>query len=209
MNHEATVFIVDDDEALRESLGSLMKSVDLPYETYASAEAFLESYDPERPGCLILDIRMPGMSGLALQEKLANEGVEMPLIIMSAHGDVEAAVKAMKAGAVDFINKPCKGDVLLDRIRAALELDAKRRRRQAQRADAAARLALLTPREQQVVDLLVAGRLPKQIAFELGLSRKTVDVHRSHIMMKLQAESLVDLLNMVRTANTGPSSADE
>jgi two-component system response regulator FixJ len=197
---EATVFVVDDDQALRESLRRLMQSVALPVETYADAQTFRARYDPSRPGCLILDIRMPGMSGLELQEKLINERIRIPVIIMSAHGDVEKAVRAMKAGAVDFIKKPYKGKVLLERVRQALELDARIRHEEAQRANIAARVASLTPREREVMKLLAAGKSPKQIAFEFGLSRKTVDVHRGHIMLKMQAESLVELAQLVQRA---------
>ncbi|UCG87907.1 MAG: response regulator transcription factor [Gemmatimonadota bacterium] len=195
---EATVFVVDDDDALRKSLRRLMQSVGLPVETYPDAQAFQASYDPSRPGCLILDIRMPGMNGLELQQKLVSESIRIPVIIMSAHGDVEKAVRAMKAGAVDFIKKPYKGKVLLERVRHALKLDAQIRREEAQRADIAARIASLTPREHEVMKLLAAGKSPKQIAFEFGLSRKTVDVHRGHIMLKMQVDSLVELAQLVQ-----------
>jgi FixJ family two-component response regulator len=198
MNTEATVFVVDDDQAMRSSLQRLMESVGLPVKTWASAEAFLEGYDPASPGCLILDIRMPGMTGLELQEKLALDRVRIPAIIISAHGDVEKVVRAMKSGAVDFIKKPYKGKVLLARIREALELDARQRRDEAERADIAAHVARLTPREREVMAHLAAGRSAKQIAFDMGLSRKTVDVHRGHIMMKMQADSLVELARMVQ-----------
>jgi two-component system response regulator FixJ len=203
MMPEATVFVVDDDEALRRSLRRLMESVGLAVQTFPTAEDFLACYDPARPGCLVLDIRMPGMSGLALQDKLNREGIRIPVIIVSGHADVEKAVRAMRTGAVDFMKKPYKGKVLLDRIRQALELDAQTRRAELVRADIAARISRLTPREREVMDLLAAGQSPKQIAFALGLSRKTVDVHRGHIMTKMQAESLVELAQMVRTYQSG------
>ena len=199
MDPEATVYVVDDDKAVRESLQRLMESVGVVVETYPSAQAFLDGYDRARPGCLVLDIRMPGMSGLELQEKLADEGIGLPVIIISAHGNVEKAVRAMKAGAVDFIKKPYKGQLLLERIRQALELDARMRRKEEERAEVGARIARLTPREREVMHLLAAGKRPKQIAFELGLSRKTVDVHRGHIMMKMQVDSLVELARMIQT----------
>ena len=199
MDPEATVHVVDDDKAVRESLQRLMESVGVVVETYPSAQAFLDGYDRARPGCLVLDIRMPGMSGLELQEKLADEGIGLPVIIISAHGNVEKAVRAMKAGAVDFIKKPYKGQLLLERIRQALELDARMRRKEEERAEVGARIARLTPREREVMHLLAAGKRPKQIAFELGLSRKTVDVHRGHIMMKMQVDSLVELARMIQT----------
>ncbi len=206
MMPEATVFVVDDDEALRKSLRRLMESIGQAVETYPSAEAFLDGYDPARPGCLVLDIRMPGMSGLALQEKLSKQHIRIPIIIVSGHADVEKAVRAMKTGAVDFMRKPYKANVLLERIRQALELDARIRREQLERADVAARVALLTPREHEVMGFLAAGKSPKQIAFELGLSRKTVDVHRSHIMTKMRAESLVELARMVQIHESGQES---
>jgi FixJ family two-component response regulator len=196
MKPEATVFVVDDDQALRDSLAWLMESVDLPVETYPSAQAFLDGYDASRPGCLLLDIRMPGMSGLELQEKLVQEGVRIPVIIISAYANVEQAVRAMKTGAVDFIKKPYKGEVLVERVCQALELDARIRREEAERADAAARVALLTPREREIMGMLAAGKSAKRIAYELDLSRKTVDVHRGHIMTKLRVESLVELVRI-------------
>ena len=198
MMPESTVFVVDDDEALRESLERLMESIGLPVETYSSAQSYLETFDPTRPGCLVLDIRMPGMSGLELQEKLAADHVNIPIIIMSGHGDVEKAVQAMRRGAVDFIRKPYKGRILLDRIRQALEKDAGQRRQEADRADVTARIATLTPREREVMELLVVGDPPKRIAFQLGLSRKTVDAHRAHIMIKMRVRSTVELLRLVQ-----------
>jgi len=197
MTTDATVFVVDDDQAVRESLSRLMESVGQEVATYAGAQEFLDSYDPSRPGCVVLDIRMPGMSGLDLQEKLARDGMRIPVIIISGHGDVEKAVRAMKAGAVDFLRKPYKAKVLLERIGQALELDAKIRRQEAERAKAAALIAQLTPREREVMGLLATGAPIKQIAYRLGLSRKTVDVHRAHIMMKLQIDSVVDIARLV------------
>lgn len=197
MDPEPTVFVVDDDEAMRKSLRRLMESVGLAVETHSSADGFLDSYDPARPGCLILDIRMPGMSGLELQDRLGTDRIHIPVIIISAHGDVEKVVRAMKSGALDFIKKPYKGKVLLTRIREALQLDRRIRREEAERADVAARLARLTPREREVMALLVIGKPAKRIAFELGLSRKTVDVHRGHVMTKMQVDSLVELARMI------------
>ncbi len=196
MISESTVFVVDDDDALRKSLTRLMESVGFRVEAFASATEFLEGYDPDKPGCLTLDIKMPGMSGLDLQEQLAQQGCLIPVIIISAHGDVETTVRAMKSGAVDFLKKPYKGKVLLERVREALERDASRRRDEARHASAAARLNKLTTREREVMGYLVKGETTKQIAYQLGLSRKTVDVHRGHIMTKLQADSVVDLLHM-------------
>ncbi len=203
---DAVVFVVDDDQAMRKSLARLLDSVGLAVRTYDSAEAFLADYDPERPGCLILDIRMPGLSGLDLQERLAAGGARLPIIIMSAHGDIDKAVRAMKCGAVDFIKKPYKGRVLLERVREALAIDARRRRAAAARAIVAARAARLTPRERQIAALLVAGKSAKQIAFELGLSRKTVDVHRGHVLTKMMADSVVELARMFSNLSSEPDS---
>ena len=171
-----------------------MQSVGLPVETFPNAEAFLSECDARRPGCLLLDIRMPGMSGLELQERLSAEEIRMPVIVISAYGDVEKVVRAMKSGAVDFVKKPYKGNLLLARTREALELDARIRREAAARAEITNRLRRLTPREREVLSLLVTGKPAKQIAFELGLSRKTVDVHRSHVMAKMQVDSVVELV---------------
>lgn len=202
MNPEGTVFVVDDDRALRESLQRLMESVGLPVETYANAEDYLNHCDRSRPGCLILDIRMPGMDGLDLQQKLADDKIAIPVIIISGHGNVEKAVRAMKAGAVDFIKKPYKGHVLLERVREALEQDARLRREKGARAEVAARVARLTPREREVMRLLAAGKSSKQIAYDLHLSRKTVDVHRGHVMTKMQVDSLVELARLVNSHPT-------
>lgn len=196
MSSKSTVFVVDDDDAVRKSLRRVMEAAGFSVETFSSAEAFLDSHDPTKPGCLLLDIKMPGMSGLELQEKLASNGFRIPVIIVSAHHDVETTVRAMKTGAVDFLRKPYEGRVLRERVRHALDLDVEIRREDAKRARVAARIAVLTPRERQVMDLLVDGKAPKQIARELNVSRKTVDVHRGHIMLKVRADSLVDLVRM-------------
>ncbi len=205
---EPTVFIIDDSPAMRRSLTRLLESVGLSAESYEGAEHFLSAFKPERPGCMVLDVRMPGMSGLDLQERLARDGVHLPVLILSAHGDVAKAVRAMKNGAVDFLKKPCKGPVLLSRVREALELDARRRDEQSRRRDAAQKANRLTPREAQIMKLLVAGRTPKEIAFSLGLSRKTVDVHKGHIMTKMQADSLLELAQLEKQLPPTPDSAD-
>ncbi len=204
MSTEPTVFIVDDDPAFRESLIRLMDSVGLAVTAFPDAAAFLQAYDPARPGCLVLDVRMPGMSGLELQEVLTGKGGQIPVIVLSAYGDVEQVVRAIKGGAVDFIKKPYKGRVLLERIREALATDARLRRQQDAQSQITARLALLTPREREVMERLLVGQFPKAIAGDLGLSRKTVDVHRGHILMKMGASSTVDLVRMVQYPNGGP-----
>ena len=197
---EPTVFVVDDDAQVRESLCWLIKSVGLEVESYASAREFLDRYDREEPGCLILDLRMPGMGGLQLQQQLTAQGVIIPIIMISAYGDVPAAVQAMKAGAVDFIEKPFTDQLLLERVHQAIERDAQYRRQRRQRADFDARFALLTPRQREVLEMVVAGSATKQIAFQLGISPRTVEVHRSHIMETMQADSVADLVRFVMQA---------
>jgi two-component system response regulator FixJ len=194
MQSNPTVFVVDDDPAIRESLRWLIESVGLKVKIFATAQEFLEGYDPSVAGCLVLDIRMPGMSGLDLQNELAARKVAIPIVIITGHAEVPVAVRAMKAGALDFIEKPFSDQLLLDRIRRALEADAEFRRVHSQRATVAARLAELTPREREVMDLVIAGKANKVIASELGLSPKTVEVHRAHVMKKMQVESLADLV---------------
>jgi FixJ family two-component response regulator len=197
MEAEPTVFVVDDDPGVRKALSLLLKSVGLNAEVYASGQEFLTAYDPQRPGCLILDVRMPGMSGLELQDTLRARGMTVPVIILTGHGDVPMAVRTLQAGAVDFVEKPFREQVLLERVQQALQQDVARRRAEAQHADARARLRLLTPRERQVLDLVVAGRHNKGIAAELGVSMKTVEFHRSKIMDKLQADSVAALVRLV------------
>ncbi len=191
-----TVFVVDDDPAMRQSMSRLLESVNLSVETFDSARAFLDAYQPDRPGCLVVDVRMPGMSGLELQEKLLEDGVTLPVIIVTGHGDVPMAVNAVKRGALDFIEKPFRAQPLLDRIQEALDRDAELRQRESTRKRVAARLSNLTPREHEVMEMLVRGQSVKQIAADLGLSHKTVQVHRAHIMEKTQAGSLPDLVHL-------------
>jgi two-component system response regulator TtrR len=193
-----TVFVVDDSKGVRESLITLLASAGLNAKGYASAEAFLEEYDPQEPGCLVLDLRMSGMSGLELQQELRRRGLEVVTIILSAHGNVDVAVGAMRSGAVDFVRKPYRAQELLERIRHALAMDAVRRRNRAERTNVAKRFSALTTREIEIVARMVAGETPRGIADTLGISRKTVDIHRGHIMSKLQADSLVELLRLAR-----------
>ena len=191
------VFVVDDDKSVRNSLRWLLESVDLAVETYAAAETFLDAYDPSRSGCLVLDIRMPGMSGLDLHEKLQAGVLALPVIIITGHADVPMAVRAMKAGAFDFMEKPFNDQVLLERIQDALARDRETRRAEARRSEVAARMAELTPREREVMDGVVAGRSNKELAGEMGLSVKTVEAHRANVMEKMRAESLSNLVTMV------------
>lgn len=191
-----TVFVVDDDSAVRQALAMLMQAAGHPVKTCVSPQEFLESYDPSRSGCLILDVRMPGMTGLELQQKLVDAGAALPMILITGHGDVPMAVQAVKKGAVDFLLKPFDDELLLDRVAQAIELDARRRVEQQRKADVAARLARLSPREREVMDLLVTGLGNKEIALKLGLSRKTVDIHRAHVMMKLRIDSVAELVRL-------------
>ncbi len=193
---ESIVFIVDDDEAVRDSLRWLMESVGLRAESYDSANAFLENCRSDQAGCLLLDIRMPGMSGLDLQERLSGHGIELPVIIITGHGDVPMAVRALKNGAFDFIEKPFNDQLLLDCVNRAIVQDGERRRNLAYGAALRGRFALLTPREREVLELVVEGTPNKLIAAELGVSQKTVEAHRARVMEKLAADSLSHLVRM-------------
>ncbi len=193
---QGVVFIVDDDEALRDSLCWLLESAGLRVETHDSANSFLQSYYPGQSGCLLLDVRMPGMNGLELQEQLESRDVRLPVVIMTGHGDVAMAVRALKAGAMDFIEKPFDDELLLASIQRALVLDAEQRKNRATQAEVLARLAHLTRREHQVMELVTIGKANKQIASELNVSAKTVEAHRAHVMEKMQAKSLAELVRM-------------
>ncbi len=195
-----TVFIVDDDPAIRFAMQALMDSVHIPHEIFGSGDEFLENVAEGRAGCLVLDIRMPGLGGLELQEELLKRGSALPIIFITGHGDVPMAVEAMQKGAVDFIQKPFRDQELLDRIRQALKTDQERRHEQQQHAEVADRLARLTNREREVFDLVVTGKPNKVIAYELGVSQRTVEIHRARVMEKMQARSLADLVKMHMTA---------
>lgn len=198
-----TVFIIDDDSSVRDAVSLLLRTDGLNVAAFASAAAFLEAVTVQQPGCLVLDVRMPGMSGLDLQKQLQARGFRMPILFMTGHGDVPMAIRAMKAGAFDFLEKPFQGAKLLERVREALALDARQHGRQARRAEAAARLALLSPREREVLDRVVIGQYNKVIAAELGISLSTVEIHRKRVMEKLQAESLADLIRTLTLLNDG------
>jgi two-component system response regulator FixJ len=195
-----TVFVVDDDEAVRTSLKLLLKSVGLPVETCASAQEFLERFDADRSGCLVLDIRMPGMSGLELQERLNAMHAMIPVVFITGHGDVPMAVEAMQHGAVDFIQKPFRDQDLLDRINQALEKDRENRVGLRARDNIRAHIADLTPREREVLDLVTAGKANKVIAGDLNVSQRTVEIHRARVMEKMGASSLAHLVRMVIAA---------
>jgi PAS domain S-box-containing protein len=201
-----TVFLIDDDQAVRDAVGLLLRATGLIVESFASATDFLKSADGiRRPGCLLLDVRMPGMSGLDLQKQLQEQGHHIPIIFMTGHGDIPMATRAMKAGAFDFIEKPFQGQTLLARVREALERDARELRRQAQRSEAARRLARLSPREREVLERVAAGQYNKVIAAELGISLSTVEIHRKRVMEKLEADSLSNLIRTLALLNEGGS----
>ena len=200
MKCEPTVFVVDDDEAMRHSLEWLIASAGLRAQSFGSAEEFLRTYYPGQAGCLLLDVRMPGMSGLELQAYLAREEIRIPVVIITGHGDVAMAVKAMRAGALDFIEKPFNVEALIASLRAALDADQRRRVDRLQMAEIARRLAELTPREHEVMAMVTEGRSNREIAAALGVSTKTVEAHRSRVMDKMRAESLAELVRMCLVA---------
>jgi FixJ family two-component response regulator len=193
---EAMVFVVDDDVGTRESLKNLIRSVGLRVEVFASAQDFLRSTRPDVPGCLVLDVRLPGLSGLDLQKRMAEVELEIPIVFISGHGDIPMSVRAMKAGAVEFLTKPFRDQDLLDAIQQALERDRNAREQRAEIAELRSRYRLLTPREREVMALVVTGLLNKQIAGELGTSEASVKVHRQHVMAKMRAGSLAALVRM-------------
>jgi RNA polymerase sigma factor (sigma-70 family) len=191
------VFIVDDDASVREALKNLIRSVGLHVELFGSATEFLETQRPDAPSCLVLDVRLPGISGLDLQRRLADANVHIPIIIITGHGDIPMSVRAMKAGAIEFLTKPFRDQDLLDAIQVALERSRTRRQREAEIAVLRERFESLSPRERDVVTKVVSGMLNKQIADEIGIAENTVKVHRSRAMEKMQAQSLADLVKMV------------
>jgi FixJ family two-component response regulator len=200
---EPTVFIVDDDQEVREAIALLMESVGLTALSFPSAQAYLEQFDPSRPGCLILDVRMKGMSGLDLQQRLAPEPVHPPVIIITGHGDVPMAVRAVKAGAVDFIEKPFNDQTLLDAVHRAFDRDAHNRGQASRLADIQERLTRLTPREREILDQVIAGKRNKVIAADLEISQSTVEAHRAKVMEKMEASSLSDLMRMMMAIDRG------
>ena len=192
----AIVHVIDDDEALRDSLAFLLRTADLEVMSHASAAAFLDSLPLKGLTCIITDVRMPGLSGIDLLRRVKELGIEVPVIVITGHGDVPLAVEAMRFGAVDFLEKPFDDEVLLQSVRAALRQQAGAAKRQSERAEIEGRLGTLSPRERDVLGGLVAGRANKQIAFELGISPRTVEIYRANLMDKMQAGSLSDLVRM-------------
>jgi RNA polymerase sigma factor (sigma-70 family) len=198
MNERAPiVFVVDDDPSVRRSIKRLIGSVGLQVELFGSAQEFLLSKRPDAPSCLVLDIRLPGISGLDFQQELAEANIHIPIIFITAHGDIPMTVRAMKAGAVEFLPKPFRDQDLLDAIQLALERDRARRQQEAEMAVLRARFESLSPREREVVGMVVSGMLNKQIAADIGTTENTVKVQRSRAMEKMQAQSLTDLVKMI------------
>jgi len=197
LSSRSMVFILDDDISIREALCTLLRSVGLEVRTFTSAAEFLNAELPDVPACLVLDVRLPGLSGLDLQRELGRTGVEIPIIFISGHGDIPMTVRAMKAGAVEFLPKPVREQELLDAIAQAIDKDRAARRQRAEVAAVRVRYATLTPRENEVASKVIRGLLNKQVAADLGVTEVTVKVHRRHIMEKMQASSLAELVRMI------------
>jgi FixJ family two-component response regulator len=196
VEERAVVFVIDDDPSMRSALEDLVSTVGLEVRAFAAPQEFLQSKPPDAPGCLVLDVRLPGMSGLTFQKELAKGGLALPVIFITGHGDIPMSVRAMKAGAVEFLTKPFHDQDLLDAIHAAIERDRKRRRESVRLAELRERFATLTERERQIMALVAIGRANKQIAAELSLSEMTVKVHRGQVMRKMHAGSLPELVRM-------------
>jgi FixJ family two-component response regulator len=190
------VYLIDDDRMIREGMQSLIRSVGLRVQTFASAQEFLQAKRPDGPSCLVLDVRMPGVSGLELQRKLSEAKIQIPIIFLTGHGDIPMSVRAMKDGAQEFLTKPVRGQDLLDAVQKAIDNDRELRQQRAELDQVRARFDSLTPREKEVLDLVVAGLLNKQIADRLGMSELTVKTHRAHVMQKTEADSLAQLVRM-------------
>jgi RNA polymerase sigma factor (sigma-70 family) len=197
MTRASVVFVVDDDPSVRSSLKFLLSSVGLQVESFESAETFLQRKPPDAPSCLVLDVRLRGLSGLDFQHELAARNIRIPIVFVTGHGDIPMSVRAMKAGAIEFLTKPYRDQDLLDAVRIALEQDRARREQERDLTDLQQRFDSLTPREQEVISMVVSGLLNKQIAGELGTAENTVKVHRSRAMEKMHAQSFADLVRMI------------
>jgi FixJ family two-component response regulator len=204
MKQDPVVFVIDDDRMIRDGLQGLIRSVGLRVETFASAQDFLAVKRPDVPACLVLDVRMPGVSGLDLQLKLSDAGIHIPIIFITGHGDIPMSVRAMKEGAYEFLTKPVRGQDLLDAIQKAIASDRERRKEREELNEVRERFNTLTPREKEVLNLVVAGLLNKQIADQLGMSELTVKTHRAHVMEKTNAESLAHLVRMSEKIKNSP-----
>jgi FixJ family two-component response regulator len=203
----AIVYIVDNDEKVRSSLQWLVEPLGLQVKAFAGAGAFLEAYDPATPGCVLLDVRMPEMSGLELQQRMNEKGWNVPIIFISGHADVPMSVRALKAGAFDFLEKPFNRQELVDRLQKAIALDRSQHDSRAHLAVLKARIALLSERERQVLDLVLAGRMNKQIADDLGITVRTVEAHRANLMAKMRANSVLELAQTIAELNNDHSAA--
>ena len=199
------VFVVDDDASMRQALARLLQSVQLRVEVFASPQEFLQSERPNVPSCLVLDVRLPGLSGLDFQAELAKADIRIPIVFITGHGDIPMSVRAMKAGAVDFLAKPFRDQDLLDAVTAAIQRDQKRREHENAMTDLRAHFSSLTPREREIMALVASGLMSKQIAAEVGLSEITVKVHRSHLMKKMGARSVADLVRMAEALGVTPT----
>jgi FixJ family two-component response regulator len=207
MTADATVFVIDDNVGVRKSLRALLESAGLAVETYASGEEFLAAYEPERPGCLLLDVRLRHGSGLDVQDDLRRRKVTLPVIVLTGHGDVPTSVRALKAGAVDFLQKPAPPKLLLERVRAAINSDHQARTLTTERAVVTQRLAHLTPREREVMELLIAGKTSKEIAVAMNLSVRTVEGHRRMVFSKMHVSSAAQLVGTVLSTRKADSRA--
>ena len=196
------IFVVDDDASMRDAISRLLNAVGLTVQTFASARAFLNRRLPEVPGCLVLDVRLPGLSGLDLQREMVERGIHIPVVFITGHGDIPMSVQAMKAGAVEFLTKPFRDQDLLDAVRSGILLDRKEREERAELAELRDCVGQLTQREHEVMSLVVSGLLNKQIALQLGTSEKTIKIHRSQVMRKMRASSLADLVRMSQKLDT-------
>ena len=190
------VFVIDDDTSMREAIGRLLQATGLTVRTFGSATEFLSTRLPDIPACVVLDVRLPGLSGLDLQREMVERGIHVPIIFITGHGDIPMSVQAMKAGAVEFLTKPFRDQDLLDAVRSGIQVDRKARKERAELAELRERHQQLTQREREVMSLVVEGLLNKQIALRLGTSEKTIKIHRSHVMQKMHADSLAELVRM-------------